>query len=94
MCGLGDHSLEDFPKIIVFLNKMSVNLLQTFPKNEILNSKNLHLVTRSGEPKANSHKYHQLIRPIKNTTKYLHMQGKNDIMKKVVDLFMKETEQQ
>jgi hypothetical protein len=30
------------------MNKWNMNLLHTFPKQDILNSKNIHVVTRSG----------------------------------------------
>jgi hypothetical protein len=49
ICGVGDHSLEDCLIVLEkVMNKRNVNLLHTVPKQEILNSKNLHVVTRSG----------------------------------------------
>lgn len=73
------------------LNKKFVNLLQIVPKHDTLNSKNLHVLTRSGTGKDNNNQNHQVIRPIKNTMKYTDMQGQNDTMTKVVKLLMKET---
>jgi hypothetical protein len=49
ICGVDDHSLEDFPIVLdKIMNKKTVNLLHRVPKQEVLNSKNLHIVTRSG----------------------------------------------
>jgi hypothetical protein len=46
---VGDHSLEDCPIVLEkVMNKRNVNLLHTVPKHDILNSKNLHVVTCSG----------------------------------------------
>lgn len=48
MCDMGDHSLEGFPKTLEnILNKKVVNILQSMPKKEILNPKNLHVIARS-----------------------------------------------
>lgn len=70
MCGPSYHSLEDFPKIIEkVLNKMSINLLQTIMKNEIMNTKNVHVVTTSSTGKNSNNQYHQVICPIENTMK-------------------------
>jgi hypothetical protein len=49
ICGIDDHSIEDC--LIVLDNimiKINVNLLYVVSKNEVLNSKNLHVITRSG----------------------------------------------
>jgi hypothetical protein len=49
---VGDHSLEYFPIMLdKVMNKRNVNLLHTMENNDILNSKNLHVVTcpRVGE---------------------------------------------
>jgi hypothetical protein len=49
ICGVGDHSLEDYPIVLEkVMNKRNVNLLHIVPKHDILNSKNLHVVTHSG----------------------------------------------
>jgi hypothetical protein len=49
MCGIKDHSLEDCPIMLEkVMNKQNVNLLHSVPKHEVLNSNNLHVVTRSG----------------------------------------------
>lgn len=95
MCRLGDHSLEDFPKIIEkVLSKRTVNLLQTVPKHDILNLKNLHVVTRSGVGRDNSNHNQQVIQRIKNTTKHPYMCMQNDTMETIVEFFMKEADEQ
>lgn len=95
MCGLGDHTSEDCPNIIdKVLNKRTINLLQIAPKQEIMNSKNLHVVTRLGVRKYNNNQNRQVIQPIENSTKYPNMQEQNDTMLKIVELFIKETNQQ
>jgi len=49
ICGVGDHSLEYYPITLEKVtNKRNVNLLQTIPKKEILNSKNFHVISWSG----------------------------------------------
>jgi len=49
ICGVRDHSLEDFSIVLEKgMNKRNVNLLHTVPKQEILNSKNIHVVTWLG----------------------------------------------
>jgi hypothetical protein len=46
---VGDHSLEDFPIILdKVMNKIDVNLLHKIPKQDVLNSKNIHVVMRLG----------------------------------------------
>ena len=46
-CRVGDHSLEDFPIILeTIMNKKNVNHLSRVPKNEVLNTKKLQLITR------------------------------------------------
>ena len=48
-CGVGDHSLEDFPIIILkIMSKKNVYHLSRVPKDEVLNTKNLHIITRQG----------------------------------------------
>ena len=48
-CGVKDHSLEDCPIIIrKIMSNKNVNLLSRVPKHEILNRKNLQIVTRQG----------------------------------------------
>jgi hypothetical protein len=49
ICGEGYHSFEDCPIMLdKVMNKINVNLLHTIPKEDILNSKNLHVVTCLG----------------------------------------------
>jgi hypothetical protein len=46
---VGDQSLKDYPIVLEkVMNKRNVNLLHTIPKQDILNSKNLRVVTHSG----------------------------------------------
>ena len=46
-CGVGDHSLEDCPTILEKINKRkNVNFLSCVKKNDIIRTKNLHIVTR------------------------------------------------
>ena len=48
-CGVGDHSLEDFPTMLEKINKKkNVNVLSCVQKNDVINIKNLHIVTRQG----------------------------------------------
>ena len=48
-CGVGDYSLEDFPTILEKINKKkNVNALSCVQKHDIINTKNLHIVTRQG----------------------------------------------
>ena len=48
-CGVGNHSLEDFPIILEnIMSKNNVNHLSRVPKNEVLNTKNLQIITRQG----------------------------------------------
>ena len=47
--GVGDHSLEDFPTMLEKINKKNnVNFLSCVQKHDIINTKNLHIVTRQG----------------------------------------------
>ena len=48
-CGVGDHSLEDFLAMLDNINKnKNVNVLSCVQKHDIINTKNLHIVTRQG----------------------------------------------
>ena len=48
-CGVGDHSLEDFPTMLEKINtKKNVNVLSCVQKNDVITTKNLHIVTRQG----------------------------------------------
>ena len=48
-CGVGDHSLEDFPTMLEKINtKKNVNVLSYVEKNDVIKTKNLHIVTRQG----------------------------------------------
>ena len=48
-CGVGDHSLEDFPIMLEKINKKkNVNVLSCVQKHDIINTKNLHIVTQQG----------------------------------------------
>ena len=48
-CGVGDHSLEDFPTMIDKINKKkNVNVLSCIQKHDIINTNNLHIVTQQG----------------------------------------------
>ena len=48
-CGVGDHSLEDFPTMLEKINKKkNVNVLSCVQKHDIINTNNLHIVTRQG----------------------------------------------
>ena len=48
-CGVGDHSHEDFPTMLEKINtKKNVNVLSCVQKNNVINTKNLHIVTRQG----------------------------------------------
>ena len=51
MGGVGDHSLEDFPTMLDKINKnKNVNVLSCVKINDIINTKNMHIVTRQGTP--------------------------------------------
>ena len=48
-CGVGDHSLEDFPIILEkIINNKYVKLLSGVPKEEVLITKKMHIITRHG----------------------------------------------
>ena len=48
-CGVGDHSLEDSPTMLDKINKKkNVNVLSCVQKHDVINTKNLHIVTRQG----------------------------------------------
>ena len=48
-CGVGDHLLEDFPTMLEKINtKKNVNVLSCVQKNDVITTKNLHIVTRQG----------------------------------------------
>ena len=48
-CGVGDHSLEDFPTMLEKINtKKNVNVLSCVQKNDVINTKKIHIVTRQG----------------------------------------------
>jgi hypothetical protein len=48
--GFGDHSLEYYSITLDnIINRKHVNLFQSIPRHQILNSKKLHVVTRLGE---------------------------------------------
>ena len=47
--GVGDHSLEDFPTMLEKNNmKKNVNVLSCVQKHDVINTKNLHIVTWQG----------------------------------------------
>jgi hypothetical protein len=49
ICGVGDHSLEECPIVLdKIMTRKNVNLLHAVSKEEVLNSKNLNIITRSG----------------------------------------------
>ena len=49
-CSVGDHSLEDCPSILDKINKnKNVNVLSCVQKHDVMNTKNLHIVTRQGK---------------------------------------------
>ena len=46
---VGDHSLEDFHTMLEKINtKKNVNVLSCVQKNDVINTKNLHIVIRQG----------------------------------------------
>jgi hypothetical protein len=46
---IGDHSLEDCPIVLdKIIPRKFLNLLHTISKEEVRNSKNLHIITRLG----------------------------------------------
>ena len=48
-CGIGDHSLEDFPIKLEKINKnKNVNVLSCVQKYDTINTKNLHIITQQG----------------------------------------------
>jgi hypothetical protein len=49
ICDVSDHSLEEFPIILdKIMTRKNVNLLHAVSKQEVLNSNNLNIITRSG----------------------------------------------
>ena len=47
--GVGDHSLEDCPTMLEKINtKKNVNVLSCVQKNDVITTKNIHIVTRQG----------------------------------------------
>ena len=48
-CGVSDLSLEDYPIVLekIMIDK-KVNLLSSVPKHEVINSRNLHAITKQG----------------------------------------------
>jgi len=49
ICGIGDHSLEDCLIVLdKIMTRKNVNLLHAVSKEEVLNSKNLNIITRFG----------------------------------------------
>ena len=49
ICEMSDHFNEYFPIVLEkVMNKRNINLLHIVPKQDIVNSKNLHVVTCSG----------------------------------------------
>jgi len=49
ICGVDDLSIEDFQIMLGKLrNRRTINLLQIMPKHEVLNTKNLNVITRFG----------------------------------------------
>ena len=48
-CGVGDHSLEDFPTMLEKINnKKNVNVLSSVQKCDVIRTRNLQIVTRQG----------------------------------------------
>ena len=48
-CGVGHHSLEDFPIMLEkIMNKRNINHLSRVHKNDVINIKNLQIITRKG----------------------------------------------
>ena len=48
-CGVGDHSLEDFPTMLEEINnKKNVNVLSSVKKCDVVRTKKLRIVTRQG----------------------------------------------
>ena len=55
-CGVCDHSLEDCPTMLEKINKMkNVNVLSCVQKHDVINIKNLHIVTWQGTKIVNDH---------------------------------------
>jgi hypothetical protein len=55
ICEVSDHSLEDCHIMLEKLrNNKIVNLLQSIPKHEVLNTKKLNIITRSREEQEGS----------------------------------------
>ena len=53
-CGVWDHSLEDYPTMNENINKnKNINVLSCVQKHDIINTKNLHIVTRQGTKTGN-----------------------------------------
>ena len=47
---MGDHSLEDCPTILNNINKKkNVNVLSCVQNNDVMHTKNLHIVTQQGK---------------------------------------------
>jgi hypothetical protein len=68
---VGDHSLEDCPIVLEkVMNKRNVNILYTMPKQEVLNSKNIHVITRSGVGRDNYMNKESPVRQLGNQNTY------------------------
>lgn len=65
------------------------NVLKTIPKQDILISKNILVVTTSRAMKKNKH---QVIWPTKNVTRYSDMKAENDAMARENYFFSKEVD--
>jgi hypothetical protein len=69
------------------MNKRNVNLLHTVPKKEVLNSKNLHVVTRSGAGQDNYQESSARQMGYRNT--YPDPEQEEKLMREVLEIFQK-----
>ena len=84
-CGVGDHSLEDCPTMLDKINKKkNFNVLSCVQKHDVINTNNLHIVTRQGT-KIGSDNPH--ISKIKENNNYLNPSKQKQLYKNTMIIF-------
>ena len=84
---MSDHSLEDCPTMLDKINKKkNVNVLSCVQKHDVINTKNLHIVTRQGTKIGNDN---PAISKIKEKNDYPNLAKQKQLYKDATNIFKK-----
>ena len=89
---MGDHSLEDYPTMLDGINKKkNVNVLLCVQKHDVINTKNLHIVTRKGTKIGNDN---PCISKIKEKNDYLSSTKQKQLYNDASNMFQEFSRQE